>query len=127
LITIIRHWRLAVLKKMTISVEEDVYNTLAPFEARQTLGDYITHLVRSRNAESDKFDVAARSISYKDHSDYLRANTPRTIEEAEAEAERKYNDPNRKPFSRFYGILEGDEAYGDGMEYQRKMRDEWPD
>ncbi|GHU46904.1 hypothetical protein FACS1894200_01420 [Spirochaetia bacterium] len=60
--------------------------------------------------------------------DYLRANTAATIEEAIAEAERKFNAPeNKNWFEKYYGILAGDEAYGDGMEYQRRMRDEWCD
>jgi hypothetical protein len=74
----------------------------------------------------DIFDQAAHTLGYKDDVDYLRSNSPKTIAEAIAEAERKFNDPNRKPFSRHYGCLAGDDVYGDGMEYQRKMRDEWP-
>jgi hypothetical protein len=54
---------------------------------------------------------------------YLRANTPTTIEEAKKEAAAKLADPNRKPFSRHFGALKG--AFGDGMEYQRGLRDEW--
>jgi hypothetical protein len=73
------------------------------------------------------FDEAARLLGYKDDLDYLRVNTPLTLEEAEADAERKFNDPNRQPFSRHYGCLKGDDCYGDGMEYQRMMRSEWPD
>ncbi|GHU51109.1 hypothetical protein FACS1894200_11000 [Spirochaetia bacterium] len=77
---------------------------------------------------ADMFDQAARLIGYKDHLDYLRANTPKTIEEAKAEAKRKFNDRKGESFfDRFYGILEGDDTYGDGMEYQKKMRSEWPD
>jgi hypothetical protein len=74
----------------------------------------------------DVFDEAARRLGYKDDLDYLRSNSPKTIKEAEAEAERKFKDRKGKSFfDRFYGILEGEEAYGDGMEYQRMMRDEW--
>ncbi|WP_010256258.1 hypothetical protein [Treponema primitia] len=36
-------------KQITISVEEDVYNTLAPLIAKKTLGEYISNLVRSQN------------------------------------------------------------------------------
>ncbi|GHV95795.1 hypothetical protein AGMMS50293_21150 [Spirochaetia bacterium] len=36
-------------RQMTISVEEDVYNILAPLMAQKTLGEYISNLVRSRN------------------------------------------------------------------------------
>jgi hypothetical protein len=35
-------------------------------------------------------------------------------------------DPNRKPISRFFGIL-SPETFGDGVAYQRKLRDEWDD
>ena len=34
--------------------------------------------------------------------------------------------PTRKPISRFFGIL-SPETYGDGVAYQRKIRDEWDD
>jgi ABC-type dipeptide/oligopeptide/nickel transport system permease component len=62
--------------------------------------------------------------SFADLRAYLRANTPTTIEEAKKEAERKFNDPSHKNFfDRHFGALKG--AFGDGMEYQRKMRDEW--
>ena len=33
---------------------------------------------------------------------------------------------NRKPISHFFGIL-SPETYGDGVAYQRKIRDEWDD
>jgi hypothetical protein len=71
----------------------------------------------------DVFDEAARLLGYKDDLDYLRANSPKTIEEAEAEAERKFK--TRKSIYEHYGCLKGEDFYGDGMEYQRKMRDEW--
>lgn len=32
--------------------------------------------------------------------------------------------PNRKPISQYFGIL-SPETYGDGVDYQRKLRDEW--
>jgi hypothetical protein len=35
-------------KQMTISVEEDVYNALAPLMAKKALGAYISNLVRSQ-------------------------------------------------------------------------------
>ena len=61
---------------------------------------------------------------FADLGAYLRANTPATIEEAKKEAAAKLADPNHKNFfSRCFGALPG--AFGDGMEYQRKMRDEW--
>ncbi|MDR0709240.1 MAG: hypothetical protein LBF77_04135 [Spirochaetaceae bacterium] len=74
----------------------------------------------------DKFDAAARSCGYQDHLDYLGANTPVTIEEAIAQARAKLADPrHRNFFRRHYGAVQG--VYGDGMEYQRTIRDEWPD
>jgi len=33
---------------------------------------------------------------------------------------------NRKPISEYFGIL-SPETYGDGVAYQRKLRDEWDD
>jgi predicted nucleic acid-binding OB-fold protein len=84
--------------------------------------------IPEKTEEQDKWDAAARALGYQDDADYLRANSPKTIEEAIAEAEKKFNDPEHKNFfEKFYGALEGEAAYGDGMEYQRKMRDEWPD
>jgi hypothetical protein len=81
-----------------------------------------------KTAEANKWDAAARALGYKDQRDYLRANTPATIEEAEAQAQAKLDDPDHVNFfKRYYGALEGEEAYGDGAEYQRKMRSEWPD
>jgi hypothetical protein len=74
----------------------------------------------------DKFDAAARSSGYQDYPDYLEAATPATIEEAIAQARAKLANPEHKNFfRRYYGAVQG--AYGDGLEYQRKMRDEWPD
>ncbi|GHV77908.1 hypothetical protein AGMMS49942_27290 [Spirochaetia bacterium] len=71
----------------------------------------------------EMFDEVARRLGYKDDLDYLRANTPATLEEAEAEAERKFK--TRKSIYEYYGCLKGEDIYGDGMEYQRMMRDEW--
>ena len=34
--------------------------------------------------------------------------------------------PNRKPISQYLGIISPD-TYGDGVVYQRKLRDEWDD
>jgi len=34
--------------------------------------------------------------------------------------------PNYKPISQYFGILSPD-TYGDGVAYQRKLRDEWDD
>ena len=44
--------------------------------------------------------------------------TPATAEKA--------TDPDRKPISRFFGILSPN-TYGDGLAYQRAIRDEWDD
>jgi hypothetical protein len=41
-----------MLKQMIISVEEDVYHSLEPIIAGHRLDDYISNLVRSRNAEA---------------------------------------------------------------------------
>jgi hypothetical protein len=68
--------------------------------------------------------TAPAADPFADLGAYLKANTPATIEDAQKEAERKFNDPSHKSFfERHFGSLKG--AFGDGMEYQRKMRDEW--
>ena len=56
----------------------------------------------------------------------LPGGNARTIEEALQLAEEKANDPNRKPISRFFGILSPN-TFGDGVAYQRAIRDEWDD
>jgi hypothetical protein len=56
----------------------------------------------------------------------LPGGNARTIEEALQLAEEKANDPNRKPISRFFGILSPN-TFGDGAAYQRAIRDEWDD
>jgi ribosomal protein L12E/L44/L45/RPP1/RPP2 len=43
-----------MLKQMTISVEEDVYNALAPLMAQHTLDEYISNLVRTRSAPQSR-------------------------------------------------------------------------
>jgi len=50
--------------------------------------------------------------------------SPRTTAEARQMAAVKAADPNRKPFSRHFGTL-SPSAYGDGVAYQRAIRDEW--
>jgi hypothetical protein len=52
--------------------------------------------------------------------------SPRTTAEARQMAAAKAADPNRKPFSRHFGTL-SPSAYGDGVAYQRAIRDEWDD
>jgi hypothetical protein len=49
-----------------------------------------------------------------------------TVEEAIQAAAEKAADPNRKPISRFFGILSPG-VYGDGVTYQRNLRNEWDD
>ena len=49
-----------------------------------------------------------------------------SVEEAIKIAGQRRHDPNRKPLSHYFGILSPD-AYGDGVAYQRKLRDEWGD
>ena len=49
---------------------------------------------------------------------------PRTIEEALQMAEEQAADPNRKPISRLFGTHKGIFG-GDGVTYQRAIRDEW--
>jgi hypothetical protein len=84
---------------------------------------------REKPAPSSRPDLgehlaADSPCTLDDLGEYLAANSPKTIEEALRMAEAKANDPNRKPISRFFGTLPG--AFGgDGVAYQRKIRDEW--
>jgi hypothetical protein len=55
---------------------------------------------------------------------YLADNSPRTTEEALQQAAERLADPNRKPISRHFGTHKGILG-GDGVAYQRKIRDEW--
>ena len=55
---------------------------------------------------------------------FLPGGSYSIIEEALQAAEKKATDPNRKPISHYFGILSSD-TYGDGVAYQRKLRDEW--
>jgi hypothetical protein len=52
--------------------------------------------------------------------------TNRTLEDALRRAAEKAADPNRRPLSYFYGIISPN-AFGDGVAYQRAIRDEWDD
>jgi hypothetical protein len=54
----------------------------------------------------------------------LPGGNARTIEEALRMAEEKRTDPNRKPISRLFGTHKGFFG-GDGVAYQRAIRDEW--
>ncbi|MCL2381970.1 MAG: hypothetical protein FWC64_10360 [Treponema sp.] len=49
---------------------------------------------------------------------------PRTLEEALQMAKERAADPNRKSISRFFGKHK-DIFGGDGVAYQRAIRDEW--
>jgi len=54
----------------------------------------------------------------------VKNKDPATIEEALQMAEEKACALNRKPISRFFGTLSPN-TYGDGVAYQRAIRDEW--
>jgi hypothetical protein len=57
----------------------------------------------------------------------LPGGNARTVEEALQMAAEKLADPNRKPISMHFSILSPN-TYGDGVAYQRKIRDEeWDD
>jgi hypothetical protein len=49
---------------------------------------------------------------------------PQTVEEALKMAVERTSDPNRKPISRLFGKRNGIFG-GDGIAYQRAIRDEW--
>jgi hypothetical protein len=51
-------------------------------------------------------------------------NSAKTVEEALIMAREKAADPNRKPISRLFGKHKGIFG-GDGVAYQRAIRDEW--
>jgi len=53
-----------------------------------------------------------------------RTPPPRTAAEALEMAIERSADPNREPISRHFGTL-SPTTYGDGVEYQRAIRDEW--
>jgi hypothetical protein len=54
----------------------------------------------------------------------LPGGNARTVEEALQMAAEKLADPNRKPISRHFGKHKGIFG-GDGVAYQRAIRDEW--
>jgi len=56
----------------------------------------------------------------------VAGETNRTLEDALRRAAEKAADPNRRPLSDFFGIISHD-TYGDGVAYQRAIRDEWND
>ncbi|MDR1787847.1 MAG: hypothetical protein LBR16_05285 [Treponema sp.] len=52
-----------------------------------------------------------------------------TLEELKAESHRKYQErfkEGRDAFEELYGCMPG-AYYGDGVKFQRELRDEWPD
>jgi hypothetical protein len=54
----------------------------------------------------------------------LKKKDPSTVEEALHMLEEQASDPNRKPISRLFGKHKGIFG-GDGVAYQRAIRDEW--
>ena len=56
----------------------------------------------------------------------LPGGNARTVEEAIRMAEEKRTDPNRQPISQLFGTNKGFFG-GDGLAYQRALRDEWDD
>jgi hypothetical protein len=51
-----------MIRQMTISVEEDVYDALAPLIAQHRLDDYISNLVRSHGGE-DSSEEAYKAMA----------------------------------------------------------------
>jgi hypothetical protein len=63
--------------------------------------------------------------------DHLLRNSPKTVKEAIAEAQRKTAERiagGREPFEEARKLLNGRRLFDgvDGVEYQRRLRDEWP-
>ena len=67
---------------------------------------------------------AGRTILAFTPAGSLTGNNPRTAEEALQMAEARAADPNRKSLSRLFGTHQGILG-GDGVAYQRSIRDEW--
>jgi hypothetical protein len=80
----------------------------------------------SITAGGEESDAGRFNDKLVDLTAYLSANSPRTIEEAVREAEKKAADPNRKPFQGLGGSLKDSPRFGgSGVEIQRQMRSEW--
>ena len=74
--------------------------------------------------QKDKEQVSDETFIQILRDAYDAWKTPRTIEEALQMAEEKAADPNRKPISQLFGTHKGFFG-GDGVAYQRAIRDEW--
>jgi len=70
------------------------------------------------------FTPAKKPANRRYNTAPLPGGNARTIEEALQMAEEKAADPNRKPISRLFGTCKGIFG-GDGVAYQRAIRDEW--
>jgi len=65
-------------------------------------------------------------VKAKVFPDTLTGGCYNTVEEALQAAAEKAANPNSKPISSYFGILSPD-TYGNGVVYQRNLRDEWDD
>jgi hypothetical protein len=68
-------------------------------------------------------DMNPASSELSGLNSYIAENSPHTVAEALQIAAARAANPNRKPISRHFGTLPG--AFGNGVAYQRAIRDEW--